>query len=92
MKACAGMRTIASKRGDGGRTITASSQHPLERAGRHSIQKTVFSRGLDHFKHDGIVVTSTETHFAVHATLNAYEKEQLVFNRQWSLEIPRDHV
>ena len=39
-----------------------------------------------------IVATSTETHFVVHAMLNAYEKEQLVFNRKWSLEIPRDHV
>jgi putative CocE/NonD family hydrolase len=39
-----------------------------------------------------IVVTSTETDFAVHATLNAYEKEQHVFNRKWSLKIPRDHV
>jgi hypothetical protein len=39
-----------------------------------------------------IVVTSTETHFVVHATLDAYEEKQLVFNRMWSLEIPRDHV
>jgi hypothetical protein len=37
-------------------------------------------------------VTSTETHFVVHATLDAYEEKQLVFNRMWSLEIPRDHV
>ena len=39
-----------------------------------------------------IVVSSTETHFTVQATLNAYEKEQLVFDRKWSLDIPRDHV
>jgi putative CocE/NonD family hydrolase len=39
-----------------------------------------------------IVVTSTATHFIVRAMLYAYEKEQLVFNRKWSLEIPRDHV
>ncbi|MGH6874372.1 MAG: CocE/NonD family hydrolase, partial [Aestuariivirgaceae bacterium] len=39
-----------------------------------------------------IVMTSTETHFAVQATLNAYEKDELVFNRKWSMEIPRDHV
>ena len=39
-----------------------------------------------------IVMASTETHFTVQATLDAYEKEQLVFNKKWSLEIPRDHV
>jgi uncharacterized protein len=39
-----------------------------------------------------IVLSSTETHFVVRATLDAYEKEQQVFTRSWSLEIPRDHV
>jgi hypothetical protein len=39
-----------------------------------------------------IVFSSTETHFTVRATLDAYEKDQRVFNRSWSFEIPRDHV
>jgi hypothetical protein len=39
-----------------------------------------------------IVMSSTATRFVVRATLSAYEKEQLVFNRKWSLEIPRDHL
>jgi hypothetical protein len=39
-----------------------------------------------------IVMSSTETHFTVQATLKAFEKEELVFERKWSLDIPRDHV
>jgi putative CocE/NonD family hydrolase len=39
-----------------------------------------------------IVMSSTETHFLLRATLDAYEKEQQVFTKSWSLEIPRDHV
>jgi hypothetical protein len=39
-----------------------------------------------------IIMSSTETHFTVQATLNAFEKEDLVLDRKWSLEIPRDHV
>jgi putative CocE/NonD family hydrolase len=39
-----------------------------------------------------IVFSSTETHFTVRATLDAYEKDRRVFNRSWSFEIPRDHV
>jgi putative CocE/NonD family hydrolase len=55
--------------------------------------KRQYSRG--HWKiwsASRIVMTSSETHFLVQATLDAYEKEERVFARSWSLKIPRDHV
>ena len=70
-------------------------QHQAERSlsARADIDQTTISReGWTVSSTTRIVMASTETHFTVHATLNAYEKEQLVFNRKWSLEIPRDHV
>ena len=38
------------------------------------------------------VLTSTESHFLVHAELDAWEKDERVFSRNWKYEIPRDHV
>jgi hypothetical protein len=38
------------------------------------------------------VLTSTATHFRLHAELDAYEGEERVFSRNWLHEILRDHV
>ncbi len=38
------------------------------------------------------VLQSNETHFLLHAELDAYEDDLKVFSRTWSRKIPRDHV
>ncbi|MFW6082021.1 MAG: CocE/NonD family hydrolase [Desulfosalsimonas sp.] len=38
------------------------------------------------------VLTSSESHFKLHAELDAYEGDERVFSRNWKYEIPRDHV
>jgi len=38
------------------------------------------------------VLTSTASHFRLHAELDAYEGEERIFSRNWLSEIPRDHV
>ncbi|MFP4479522.1 MAG: CocE/NonD family hydrolase [Desulfohalobiaceae bacterium] len=38
------------------------------------------------------VLTSSATHFKLHAELDAYEGQERVFSRNWLCEIPRDHV
>lgn len=38
------------------------------------------------------VLTSTESHFVLHAELDAWEKDERVFSRNWKYEIPRDHL
>jgi len=38
------------------------------------------------------VLTSSETHFRLHAELDAWEKDERVFSRNWQYEIPRDHL
>lgn len=38
------------------------------------------------------VLTSTEKNFRIHAELDAWEKDERVFSRNWQYEIPRDHV
>ena len=38
------------------------------------------------------VLTSTESHFLLHAELDAWENDERVFSRNWKYEIPRDHV
>ena len=38
------------------------------------------------------VLTSTPTHFLLHAQLDAFEGERRVYSRNWDRAIPRDHV
>ena len=38
------------------------------------------------------VMTSTPTHFIVHAELDAFERDRRVFAENWDYEIPRDLV
>ena len=38
------------------------------------------------------VLTSTATHFRLHAELDAWEKDERVFSKNWQYEIPRDYV
>jgi hypothetical protein len=38
------------------------------------------------------VLTSSATHFRVHAELDAHEGDERLFSRNWTYEIPRDHV
>ncbi|MFW5988784.1 MAG: CocE/NonD family hydrolase [Desulfosudaceae bacterium] len=38
------------------------------------------------------VLTSTASHFVLHAELDAWEKDRRVFSRNWHYEIPRDHL
>lgn len=38
------------------------------------------------------VLTSSATHFRLHAELDAYQGEERIFSRNWLCEIPRDHV
>lgn len=38
------------------------------------------------------VLTSTETDFCLHATLDAYESDVRVAPHDWHLKVPRDHV
>ncbi|MFP4071769.1 MAG: CocE/NonD family hydrolase [Desulfovibrionales bacterium] len=38
------------------------------------------------------ILTATETHFHLHARLDAYEDDNRVFSRNWSTAIERDHV
>ncbi|MFO8032330.1 MAG: peptidase S15, partial [Desulfohalobiaceae bacterium] len=38
------------------------------------------------------VLTSTATHFRLHAELDAYQGEERIFSRNWLCEIPRDHL
>lgn len=38
------------------------------------------------------VLTSTETDFAIHATLDAYEGEARIFSRSWDEKVPRNLV
>jgi predicted acyl esterase len=38
------------------------------------------------------VLTSTETHFKIHAELDAWENDERIFSRNWQYEVPRDHV
>ena len=38
------------------------------------------------------VLTSTETHFKIHAELDAWENNERIFSRNWQYEVPRDHV
>ena len=38
------------------------------------------------------ILTSTRTHFIVHATLDAYEDDARVFSKSWNESIPRDMV
>ena len=38
------------------------------------------------------VLRSNETHFLVHATLDAYEDDLKVYSRTWNVKIERDHV
>ena len=53
-----------------------------------------------HFKRDDwdtevytrTVLTCTESHFLVHAQLDAYEQAYRVFSKNWSSKIPRDHL
>ncbi len=47
---------------------------------------------LEVIKDEGNFLTSTERHFLLHAELDAWEKDQRVFSRNWRYEIPRDHV
>ncbi len=38
------------------------------------------------------VLTSTEKNFRIHAELDAWEKKERIFSRNWQYEIPRDHI
>jgi len=38
------------------------------------------------------VLTSTETHFRLHAEIDAWEKDERVFSRNWQYDIPRNFV
>jgi len=38
------------------------------------------------------VLTSSETHFRVHAELDAWEKDERVFSKNWQYDIPRDYI
>ncbi|MDZ7774933.1 MAG: hypothetical protein U5L09_04615 [Bacteroidales bacterium] len=38
------------------------------------------------------VLTSSETHFRLHAELDAWDKGERVFSRNWQYEIPRKYV
>ena len=38
------------------------------------------------------VLTSTSTHFRLHAELDAFEGDERVFSRNWHYTIPRDHL
>lgn len=38
------------------------------------------------------VLTSTRTHFRIHATLDAYEGDARVFAKSWDETVPRDHL
>ena len=38
------------------------------------------------------VLTSTESHFLLHAQLDAWENDERMFSRNWKYEIPRDHI
>jgi hypothetical protein len=36
------------------------------------------------------ILTSTRTHFRIHATLDAYENDSRIFSKTWDESIPRD--
>ncbi|TDQ53035.1 CocE/NonD family hydrolase [Actinorugispora endophytica] len=38
------------------------------------------------------VLTSTETDFLLHATIDGYEGARRVFSREWNESLPRDHI
>jgi hypothetical protein len=38
------------------------------------------------------ILTSTRTHFRIHATLDAYEKDSRIFSKTWDESIPRDFL
>ena len=38
------------------------------------------------------ILTSSRTHFRIHATLDAYEKDSRIFSKTWDESIPRDNL
>ena len=58
-----------------------------------TLTESHFKRGdWDTEVYTRTVLTCTDTHFLVHAQLDAYENAYRVFSKNWSSKIPRDHL
>lgn len=58
-----------------------------------TLWKRIFRRGSWWVKTvTRTTLTSTPTHFKLHATLDAWEKNERVFSKNWRYEIPRNYV
>lgn len=58
-----------------------------------TLTESHFKRGdWDTEVYTRTVLSCTDTHFIVHAQLDAYEQSYRVFSKNWSSRIPRDHL